>query len=125
MDPTHNGAGEQHEEVATEMESYDLTAMPIPQAPCEEQLKWSGMKLHLTKRDEGGFGFIFLLSYSIIKCQTKSGLPSYFLLTHQHFYVFPNPADGRVNTQPCGHLELGKVNPPQQKSQQGEKKKSK
>lgn len=68
----HNGAREQHEEEAeTEMESYDLTAMPISQPPQEEQLKWSEVKLYLTRRDEGGFGFIFLLCYCIIKCQTK------------------------------------------------------
>lgn len=35
----------------------------------EEELKWSGVKLRLTRRDESGFGLIFLLSYSIIKCQ--------------------------------------------------------
>lgn len=67
MERTHTGAGEQHEEeVATETKSYDLTAMPIPQSPHGEELKWSGVKLHLTRRDEGGFHFILLLSYSII-----------------------------------------------------------
>lgn len=61
---------EQHEEeVVTEMKSSDLNAMSIPQPPHEEELKWSGVKLRLTRRDAGGFGFIFLLSYSIIKCQ--------------------------------------------------------
>lgn len=51
---------EQHgEEVATEAKPYDLTAMSFPQPPHEEELKWSGVKLHLTRRDEGGFGFIF------------------------------------------------------------------
>lgn len=50
--------------------------------------------------------------------QTSSWLVSFFVFS-------PSPADGRVNTQPCGHLELGKVNPPQQESQQGGEKKKK
>lgn len=125
----YNGAGEQHDkEVVTEMKSCEVTAILIPQPPHEEELKYSGVKLHFTRKDEGRFIFYYstlLLSVNKLS-QVWFAQDSNFLLTH-HLFVFSPPTllNGEWAHSPHGYLESGKVHPPQHESQQGEKKKLK
>lgn len=80
----------------------------------------SGVKLHLTRRDECGFGFIFLLSYSIFKCQqtkTSQACPVTFSWLISFFMSSPTLLMGEWT-----HSPMGTWNPPQHEGQQGEKK---
>lgn len=94
--------------------------MPIPQPPHGEELKWSGVKLHLTRRDEGGFGFIFLLSYCIFKYQqTKTSLACPVTFSWLISFFVSSPT---LLMREWTHSPMDTWNPPQHEGQQGEKK---